>query len=945
MLNIVYVSVGGDKFPIILNETGTQYSGVNILYKPGVYEELQKMGVSSFLYELEGTIGNYATKMIGLVPVLEADTKVQMIDYTNHLTTLLSMPETAANALIERQSEDVQRIYLDGIETIRAYEALNYSNKVYLPESAFEYMGEGIAAKMRPSSTIVPLKDVDNQVIFQKAYDAEYGFSLPDLSQLHSSYVPTADTLEFMRILAPYRGASEDKSSYNSIYHTPHYRVHPRLRGTILSHLSWLNGKAKNDTLPIQPYERHMFDNIVTFFKSDTMWRTPNIVNGLFENTRIGRTLQLIVNYHDADSLSEFVSQIKAECGDGSKISFDLTPNDEVELLKLFNDNFSKNDIIAVLRRALKVSDDYILDMLNALKPAQIVNSNGIYGFFDVSDNVRNEAEKIFIEKAVITDEAFSYICSMCICAYQVNWGHTGATHSVPGLEFMTGCDNIDKAMSAYLNGIKTGKQEAGNVLAPIYSKDYDIDNSDSDDDSGDDFGIQVHYYCTDATRVLLQDGKLNSEFFERTLPISSMQAASEADRIVQYWKWVRGDSNLRNFINQVFVLTADIKVLAEIFVKLCRWGDNKPMLLVIADHPEVRTVFDFAVAKEIANTAIVDENDLVYVNGCSYSLERFIVGKDIVGGKNTIFGALLSRNYGIKKFYVASLTDIGEMIVNNKVDIADLKTIQSYDVSLGSKYVIDTNELESISHTMFISDKARVEGLEKQIAPVDLNDAALLCTPMILRSSAYLRSKNNKEVITLKDRQYKILEGYVRVLNKISQSMPLVIDDNPVIDTTKFISCCRAVYQAMEGQNAVQSANEVRANANAAQLKFGDEEQTIKFDTTPLEGQFTLVSDVEMQAAMENITFSNESMVRLSQRMHNRVVMLILITDDKMIFCRKDIRPNEVRIYNNTVDVKKYSKFAPHIEALRSGKNPVANFANGTKKTLYLHESMKDFV
>lgn len=941
MIRIVTFNFGGNMFPLFLDDTDTGYTGKDVLTKPGVYEEITSDTFTLPIAELSGAIDGYATKLMGLIAnqdPSDSDPK-EIMDYTAKVKQLLAVPETAAKMLMEREPQDMRDFLRGALETIHYYESVTEDTKVFLPEAAFEYVDEAVAKKMRSTRHVYVLKNSENQEIIQKTYTDVYGIVLPSVDDLHSDMEVSPNALDILRVVAPCRKeVSPGIFTYNGIYHTPYFRVDPRLRGSLPSYLKFLNGYSRNDNLPIQQYERHMYDNLFMFINSDVARCVSQLYTGIFLQTLLGQKLKRLISCRNAELFGQLVSDLAVAKMDG--VTCDITYTD---VQSTVSTGINSDELAKLVQSKISVTVDALIEMAeNQVKLNRVVDIENLPFVLDIGDEDKDRLTEFLHQKSIITRAMFEYLLQLCCKAYAVNWGHTGATRAIPRFVSKTAINTVNEAMATHLNS-KLGKAAPNpaitSLLYPNTFRPDDSDDSDAGDDD-DEIFTDFDYYITDSTRQLMRDGQLDVGFIVN----KATGAESSESSVVEYWRKVNGENNLRYFLTDTFMSQGALQVFLEAFYKLMRWGDNKPALLVFDSMPEVRTVFDLNVGKEIPNTAIVDESQLVMVNGCRHTLSGVLTARDVVGSDEAIVGFLLCRDYGIKKYYMASLVDIGEMVCNGEIDVAEFKGMSQ--VQLTGENVIDITTLADTDYSLYVSNTNIEAGLASGTMPAQLSTLALLLQAGVTKSAEYLKSKQTTVVITTKDRQYQILSSYIDVLRTVYERNGDVLR-RPTATTVELSAIATEAYQLYHEGVKLQApdVNTVRAQSAIASMNL-DAGSVIQYSDAPLNGKFIIVSDADGASGITPITFTDANMARLSERLHNSIVLLMLELQDEYLLCRKDILQSELLIHDRTIEHRKYSVIAPVLDGLKQGKAiRISDAKTGNKKVAKLHRSLEGFV
>ena len=939
MINTVSFEHNGSTFSLFIEDTDTGYTGIDMITKPGVYAEVVDDSIAMMLAELHGHINGYTTKCMALVVAARddtVDTANRFNDVTDYVKQLLTVPETGAKMILANLDEDARSAASTALDVIHFYEKVTTETKVFLPPEAMVLIDKDTAEKMKSSRQVYVLKSSDNKEIVQRDCTSEYGIVLPTVDELHSTGGGQVKPIDILRVIAPCRKPIGDGGAfqYNGIYHTPYYRVDPRIRGTLPSYLGFLMGYPKNDTLDIQQNERHMRDNLRTFVHSDVARYVSEIVTGLFLSTHLGQTIRKFITCNDDELTKQLASEL-SDISIAGSIKCEIAYSD---LQEIISQEHTVKDMASLISRNIAFTADSLGAAVDDMtKVMHIVDVENLPFVLQLEDDIKEQLTEKLIASNVITRAMFEYLLNLCLCAYAVNWGHTGATKAISRFVAEEKIDTMNSIIGAYLS------QMIGNIPAPsdmnfsvLYSTQTKSYDEDDDSDDEDEIFTELDRYISKVTARKIREG-MDIDLFNSATP--AVTETSEA-AIVEYWKRVDGDSHLSYFISSAFTTTCSYSVLFEAFIKLMRWGSVKPSLLVFQEYPEIRTVFDLNIGKEIPNTAIVDESKLVLSDGCEYSLEHPVYAEDIVGAGNALVGFVLSKNYGIKKYFLASLVAVGEMIQRGEVDIDAFKSVS--DIDFGSDNYKPITGFENSGYQFVASNMNIDDGLKYNIPPAQLSELYLLTTPGILRTVDYLRSKQNTMVVTTTDRQYQILSRYCEAIRTLYKTDSSTLA-KAVISTAELSSMAVKVYNIFTSSDMLPDANQVRA---ATAIKSMNLDDGINYLDIPLEGKFTIISDVDMQSDLPSIKLSDPMVKQVANKVRDRIVMLMLETQSNFVLCRKDISASELLVIDHKIEHRKYSTFAPVIKALKNGQTVnISNAKTGARHPAALHISMREFL
>lgn len=936
---------------ILLCDADNGHDVRSIVEFPDVYSTFmeQNPGVSLFLVKLEGSIGSYKTACYGL----EVEGEYIPDDVTALLSQLLTIPETAAKAIIANYPEEMQTAANNAVAAVKYCEELSPGVKLCLPKEAFSRLPSEVVQEMSSVRSSYVLKNTDNQEIFQTSYDAPFGILLPDLDAIHSTNGDLLSALDILRVVAPYRTKTgRDAYSYSSIYHTPYYKVDPRLMGMVPSQFaSWIDGYSSNDTLDIQPNEQHMVSNLKTLICADVSRYVREMVSGIFFDTPLGSMISRFCDKRDAEVTQQLCQDIKERGNDDVRCDISFSDVDE-----LYKAGWYQSDVVRTVKKSIVMGESYLHDLIvNRPRDRRTIECGNLPFSLDLTDEQEQEFTELLIEQGYISSSMQRFLIDLCKRAYEVNWGHTGAAKSIPGFVDRGAVEYLNQSIGEYTTDCMA-KELPDMAKYPALYLQGDSSNDDDEDsifdvggDSSprDELTSHFDYYVTVETAQKIDAGTLPDDYF--STPASAAQTTEAS--IVEYWRNVNGENNLESFLSMAFIKTSDVNVFSECLIKLMRWGERKPKTLVLQKHPEVRNIFDLGKGMIVDNTVIVDESTLVKVNGCEYTFAFPIVSASNTNGglhQEYIIGFGLQKDYGnVKKLYLASWLDLGEMLEEDAINIADFLTITKLDLNMQSCKVIEP--LAKEKYEFYVSDSNIDEAFRLKVQAKELSALALLVNPGVMESVEYLRSLKNEELITLKDRQYDFLRRYTDTLNRFYAVH--ANDVKAVTNSIEFRELIAAFFAMFKsGPTAKVDANTARAASTVQTLNLeGVTTKEVKWDTSPLEGKFRIIYDVDMKAALPPIEFFDANMKAISAKLRNRVVLLLLQTDKKFIFCRKEIGVNEVLVLTGK-DAQGVEKRRIASQAYTVFDDAFQHLLKGETRTIkgvpvVLHESLKDFV
>lgn len=941
MRNIVFEKEGGEKVKLFLFDTTTGNSAVDILTVPGVYEQVASQQ-PLYLEKLTGSIGSYKTSLFGLV----CDYPTESQDDTTMMSSLLSLPSTAAKAVMSTLGEEEGAYAEKALQCLRFYENIKPGDRLCISKEGLVRLPEELRDSMVSVRKSYILKSVDNQEIFQKSYEAEFGLQLPSLEDIHGSEIDDLiSALDILRVSAPYRREErQGVYAYRSIYHTPYFKVDARLRGMIPTDMDWIGGRSSNDMLGFQSNERHMINNLKTLICADLSRYVVEMVSGIFFNTDLGSALSRLIMKADRDVIHHLCQDINARGSDDVSCNLIMSDIDTT-----YDNGWSQHNVVDIIKKSLKMSDGYLRNLIQTQKPdGRVIMTENLPFTLSLTDTQEQEFTELLISMGYISSALRDFLVRLCICAYRVHWGHTGATRAVPGFMDRTVFPNLDAEIARYLGDVDKGQQVDAVKYPELYTLNINEEENEDDsvfDDSTsnkEEMSMRMDFYVTTETVQKINMDSLDPNYF--TTKASGAQSAEAA--IVEYWRTVNGESNLEMFISTSLLNTADVDILIECFIKLMRWGERKPKLLVFQDHADIRYVFDLSTGQLISNTVIVDESTLVLHNGCEYSLKGFLCTQSNSNlPRDRVIGFLLQKDYGtVQKNYLASWVDLGEIVSSNANVIGDFSVLTP--ITLDADKLLPIEEFDKAEHSFYLSDSNIEEGLKLKIPPKELSALALLTTSGIATSAGYLKSLANDRIITTKDRQYECLRKYLKVMdNFYGQHKQEILE----VQNSMSLSALATIFYDMwkNYQEGKADSNTVTANANLNRLNLGGPVR--KFDNTELVGSFYLITDVDFKSTFPPIEFTDKQVraVAAMPQARNRIVLLLLIADNKFIFCRKDISALEVMRTQPKVPGgkpgignRRYKDLAPVVEGLLEGRPMKIN-----GKPAVLHKSLEEFV
>lgn len=957
MLKIIDLDIGEGKVPIFVADEDTGYSGADALFTPGVYQGIDMPSFALRLYEMSGTIGSYVTKgtYLYIEPTSQDSNAFPEVDnITGKIAPYLNVPETAAKMMLAQEDEASASIIESALATIRAYERITNESKLFLPEECFKYFPPDVASKMMAKRQVYTLKNVDNQEIIQKKCTDTYGIVLPNVAELHTTEELEPSVMDILRVIMPYRTTiAKGSYRYNAIYHTPYFKVDRTIRGNVPQAFGPLNGYTKNNTLGIQPNERHMYDNLYTFVCADIAYVVANLVTGVFFNTPFGKLARKVVECKNEELILNLVGSLQTECPEG--VTCSLIPS---TFQQLFASDWEPRDIVTMVSQNVSFTTDFMSETINSLaNNNKIIDTQLLPFVFNLSDSDKELYTTLLIENNIISRPMMDYLVNLCLRAYTVNWGHTGATRAIPCLVSQGAIPKIDKVLASWLAQSLDGVTMAPADVPLLYTTTV---VSDSDSDELESSVVAFDYYISADTANMIERDALSVDYFSS----AATGAESRDTAIIEYWKHVNGNSNLDLFIKSAFVATGDVHVVLDCFAKLMRWGEVKPAALVLENYPDIKTLFDLSSGLEMKNTMVVDETQLVLINGCRYSWVGVATAEDVlgVGAAPAIVGFILQRDYGdVKKLYLASWVDLGEMVTTKHLDVAEFKVV--CNLNIAGDFSVDVLDCFNSGFELLVSNRNSELGVKYNVKPAQLSEIALFDKEGILRSVEYIKSQQNNMIVTLKDRQYHILSDYTDTIRKVYGEVGSALQGESV-GSVAFMELLQKfyTYYLAKSDKAVPDVNEVRANqaVSSMVLDLGDgQSRSIEYSNESLQGKFILIHDPDLVAPFRAITFSDARLQNMINKMKINVVLLMLETSDSFLICRKDISAAELKIVvkqgpngpTKQIEARKYKspsvnkiQISTIVELLMAGqRSPMIKSETGVSKPVKLHQSVKE--
>lgn len=928
------------------SETG--FSAKDVVTMPGAYDECVRStdGSEMKLRSLEGSVGPYHTKLYAMCV---EDKTLVVNDLTGNVANMLTTPAVAANAMIKAMSEEVRDNIRTAIDAVHFYETLTENSNISLPDEALSELPEEVSGAMKNAQQHYVLMDTDNQQIFQKSYDAEFGVLLPSLQELHGIQDVNYSPMDIVRVLMPYRRPG-NPSVYEAIYHTPYFRVGMNAN-IVPRHLEWMYGFDSNNLLDIQPNERHMQKNLHTLYCSDVATNIAAMVTGVMFGTDYGSRFDRLRKTRDREIIDRIISELQAGVGGGEGIPGIRCDISTSEVDALWDAGWEVDDVAWALRDHLKMDEGYLEYIVKNTHPARrVISTDNQWFTLTLSGEQSQKFTTEMISMGYISYAMDRFFSRLCQCAYQACWGHSGVTRAIPILVSQNNLPTNDKRFTTLLANYEAGKNPYDVALAPLYLGSYgakllgmgqglDDDLGGAvlfgDDNEGDETeGIEFDYYLTRQNYASLTNGSadMNTIMNRRDNETESermarLNALSSEAKIVERWQAVDGQSNLDYFITTAFAQTADVNIYIQAFIKLCRWGERRPKMLVFQDHPEIRHVFDLGLGTEAVNTDIVNEDDLVKVNGCDYSFVGFLnTTTNRTVESKFIIGFILQKDYGtVQRQYIASWDDLAEMVAQNTVNIGEFKVAAPVDAS----NLVGIETFEKRTYEVYESDSNISEGMKLKVRGRELSSVVLLPHPAITQERAYLKSVINKTVESTRDRQYDNLNRYIQRVQAFYRTYGQQLSN--IHTTLDLQDLALNYYELAKNGPAQKMDTNTAAAANAMKKLSLGGDSSLEYDTRELRGKFVLVDDPDNLAvvddAWEPLKFTDPRLRQLNPSAKHSIVLLMLKQSDCWVLCRKDVKFEELDLERTATGARPrwapYSEIRKVVKVLPAGGNP----------------------
>lgn len=921
MINTLSVETDGLYLPIFISDSESGITAQDILTSAGAASELMESAhLSLQFYKFDGCkIGNYTTSMFGILVQSSDEDKPLEPNYLNaQCIAALNLNEAALKVYLDGMPQETSDLILECVETVHYLETLSESSKVFLPKTCFELSPE--LESMRSTQVVYNISSSRNESIVPESFDSKYVISLPPIQTIVSRINAQADvvaSIDIARTLAPYRSvnAATKLIDYNSIYHTPFFRVERNLKNALPSHLPWINGNSIKDGMEVQGYEKQMYDNLVTIVKSSVQECISDMVNSIILSTDLGVSIRKIRNLGDPMLVPEVISEIASK--NSPDFYCDVTEHDVLAALDLTKDRITLEQFSNMMKAHLHITEEALIVLVKdstSKESNKVIPSNGVPKVMDLSDFILITIEEYFISNKVIPSSIENFLIQFAIYAYRVNWGHSGVTLALPGHTTPANCEEISKSMSAFLNwklsSVKLPSNFDASMIFPKEAPD------DEEELVADEISFDFLYYVTRQTLEEMRYESFDESFF-KTAP--TVEQSTEAS-IIQKWRKIHGEDNLTSYLMDTQSITGDYTHIIYLIICLLRWGDNRPKNLIVHDD-RVKVMFDLFEGVSAKNVDLRDDSELIKDNGCKYHFDKFVMmpAKTALARK-CIIGFLLYKKFDDgKKYYLASWDAMKEL--THPVDIGCFQTVTDMDVEEQS--ILLESAVEKYRLNFYVTDEEAQKAIELGVAPADMCCISALVNPKVTSSMEYGRSVN-QPIITMQDRKFSNLRSYIKELGTLYSKHGDVLES--ATTSVKLLECIEKFRAKDDG---------------ISMLSFDASGFRDYYRGIP-DTKYMLIYDIEGTSGMPPIEFKDANVSKfVGAKFNNRVVVLMTQTEDFFLFiARDDVTANDLAVKGNAVVNHSMEKFLPVIKSILNGKPGTIN-----KKPIKLHESLKGLI
>lgn len=701
------------------------------------------------------------------------------------------------------------------------------------------------------------LQSTENVVLLADTPEDEWRIDLPAVP--NSAEVSPYNLLQ---VTKPYRVAK----AYMAIYHTPFFlNAHPQVipeRDRIRTEAwdivpkgipaKYIYGDDKMNNLPIQNNEQKMLSNLMGYCSSFIRKNYKQIIEGMFGTTTFGIKFAKLLNR----PISEVISSLE-------EVLSEIPPMFECSVSVEDFTSLQQDKPLTLGTCRSIFQDRIVLPKENTSKFLETIISKGhIFPSTEFLPIVSNITADILEDNGIVPREIFDFYCDLCNAACSVNWGHTGAYRYIAELKDESLCS---KASVDLLSKVDLS-------TFTIYS--YQADTEDEDSLVGpQDVLVDIPHYISGTTiRAATVQGISSS---------IDWQYATRDQRIIERWRYLEGEYALKNFLTKV-CNDLGIEKVCHAFIRLMRWGVRKPTMLILDDKYDC--IFDLNNVCITNNKNIIDPSKLQLSNGKTNSIEV------AVKYNNVLIGFLLKRDYQtVQQYLLASWEDMKEVV--DDTDFSDKLSACTLEHLLGN-----------YTFNWYVS-KSNIELSKKYNCRAEvLNYLSALENPGVVSTEEYNSSLKAPTIVTIKDRQYRNLDRYLKAL--YSQYTELLRSN-----------LVAGIHMFRMEEEATPTHNEAIASSTLAKLQLNNND----YLDIPLDGaKYVLIVDKDNQVPnVPGIAMTHPSLQRVSAQCNNRIIALqaTIVYEGKLvnvISVNSDISPADLQLNSGKVTPIKYTNFAP---------------------------------
>lgn len=928
MLNLTIQEIEGQQYFLFLYDTVLRIGAKDLMENPSAYEQVcSAHNVDIYLAKIDGLMGSREVNQYVLLIGSRADSEAVDLEDVGGFMHIAQLPETARGAVIASYDSETASLFRNMLSSFTYCETIDTNSTCYLPDSALMYLDESEQQAFKNSKKF-NLNNFDmGSIVIQKDSTSEFSFMLPPYSDINVDATDCVSIDEMLRISAPYRiqERPNSKYEYEAKVHTPYWLNEPTNK-FVYDMFPWLNGYSKSSLLPLQDNELALYKRLMDYVRGYTQRYISDILVGIYLSSANGIIVRKLLNIKPtgAESLTELLPVVKSLLVDvmttlpeGLTCAFDVDSIDSYCSEDfLIGGKFSRD-----IGKSFSVSSQFLKSIIKEhmdSSRSRRIDVTRLGFMFDLSDSVKNEMLPILIDNGFIARPCYTYLYKLCETAYAIHWGHNGIACAVPSL--------IDKTPSNLEDYGNSVADVLNRVLLGIESKARSKNSNSSSDvfdfDDGDDAVIAYNHYIGDTNRKLIESGGDVD---------NSSTIANPADRVIERYRLIGGIDYLESFVSKIYNQVHSYGIIIETFIKLMRWGERKPQALVYPEHPEISDEFNLFEGIMVPNSHVFNDDDLIETNGCRYHLDSILVAdSQIMRQDKPIVGFKLRQDYTNERYryFVASWLDIGEMVVENKISVAEL--LAAYDIS----YQVETaNTIEDVDAEYYASDSNIKQAFESNVKPEELN----VCVKFyrnVLDSREYIQATSTEHPIGLSDRQFILLKKYVEALRVVYNNNEEKLKS--ISSTLDLLPIAKQVYEVYNSSGALVDHNQATASSTLSKLNLNYE-----YVDCELDGKFILLDDSKFLTSLNPIVFTDTKLSDLMTRSKRKIVLLMMERDDCFILCKKDIAVSEVRTKlnadgKNVIHMMEASKLTKAYDAILKGKVAYQG------KPVKLHTSLK---